>query len=236
MTDALAHYRFADAARTLYDFAWNEFCSFYVEMTKARFHVDESLRDSNSGLRHGESSIGETRPRDRQTAQRVLAHALDVLMRLLHPMMPFLTEEVWQLLGGVAPERGLASRAVPAPAARHKGFPACHSRKCLRRRVARMCQRAFGRHDRRAIRGFSGGARRRARSAAAAERPLQGRTYLHRAMRCGDRETARTDAALFRPNGARKRDPHRTDGRAAGRGGQLSTELAGKDRLTSMWM
>ena len=68
VTDALEHYRYADAARTLYDFAWNEFCSFYVEMTKARFAVAEQ----------------------RQTAQRVLAHALDVLMRLLHPMMPFL--------------------------------------------------------------------------------------------------------------------------------------------------
>ncbi|MFO0789968.1 MAG: class I tRNA ligase family protein [Pirellulales bacterium] len=81
----LESYRYADAARTLYDFAWNEFCSFYVEMTKARFAV----------------------PEQRATAQRVLAHALDVLMRLLHPMMPFLTEEVWQLLGQVAQSRGL---------------------------------------------------------------------------------------------------------------------------------
>ncbi|MEX0610494.1 MAG: class I tRNA ligase family protein, partial [Pirellulales bacterium] len=86
VTDSLERYRYADAARTLYDFAWNEFCSFYVEMTKARFAV----------------------PEQRQTAQQVLAHALDVLMRLLHPMMPFLTEEVWQLLAQVAPERGLA--------------------------------------------------------------------------------------------------------------------------------
>jgi valyl-tRNA synthetase len=91
-TDALEHYRFADAARTLYDFAWNEFCSFYVEMTKARFAV----------------------PEQRETAQRVLAHALDVLMRLLHPMMPFLTEEVWQLLGQIAPDRGLAAAAKTA--------------------------------------------------------------------------------------------------------------------------
>jgi valyl-tRNA synthetase len=50
----------------------------------------------------------------RQTAQRVLAHALDVLMRLLHPMMPFLTEEVWQLLGQVAPNRGLSTAAKAA--------------------------------------------------------------------------------------------------------------------------
>jgi valyl-tRNA synthetase len=101
VTDALESYRYADAARTLYDFAWNEFCSFYVEMSKARFGtVAESLRDSNSRL-------GETRLQERHIAQRVLAHALDVLLRLLHPMTPFLTEEVWQLLAQVAPERGL---------------------------------------------------------------------------------------------------------------------------------
>jgi len=92
VTDALERYRYADAARTLYDFAWNEFCSFYVEMTKARFGVADK----------------------RPTAQRVLAHALDVLMRLLHPMMPFLTEEVWQLLGKVAPERGLVRSQAAA--------------------------------------------------------------------------------------------------------------------------
>jgi valyl-tRNA synthetase len=92
VTDALENFRYADAARVLYDFAWNEFCSFYVEMTKARFAVLEQ----------------------RKTAQRVLAHALDVLMRLLHPTMPFLTEDVWQLLAKVAPHRGIDK---PQPAA-----------------------------------------------------------------------------------------------------------------------
>lgn len=84
VTEALEAYRYADAARVLYDFAWNEFCSFYVEMTKARFAEEGS----------------------KQIAQRVLANGLDTLLRLLHPMMPFLTEEVWQLLAGVAPQRG----------------------------------------------------------------------------------------------------------------------------------
>lgn len=92
VTDALNHYRYADAARTLYDFAWNEFCSFYVEMTKARFAVEDQ----------------------KYTAQAVLAHALDVLMRLLHPMMPFLTEEVWQLLGQAVPRRGLPNATSAA--------------------------------------------------------------------------------------------------------------------------
>jgi valyl-tRNA synthetase len=97
VTDALEHYRYADAARVLYDFAWNEFCSFYVEMTKARFAV----------------------PEQRYTAQHVLAHALDVLLRLLHPMMPFLTEEVWQLLAKVAPARGIT------PVGTGASIPAC---------------------------------------------------------------------------------------------------------------
>ncbi|MHB8897385.1 MAG: class I tRNA ligase family protein [Thermoguttaceae bacterium] len=85
VTDALAAYRYADAARTLYEFAWDEFCSFFVEMVKAR------LQDLDS----------------RAVAQRVLAHTLDTLLRLLHPMIPFLTEEVWQMLGKVASRRGM---------------------------------------------------------------------------------------------------------------------------------
>jgi len=87
VTTALTEFRYADAARELYSFAWDDFCSFYVEMIKARFAV----------------------PEQRAVAQRVLADALDTLLRLLHPMIPFLTEEVWQLLGSVANTRGLAS-------------------------------------------------------------------------------------------------------------------------------
>jgi valyl-tRNA synthetase len=85
VSDALETYHYSDAARTLYDFAWDEFCSFFVEMLKNRLQDDER----------------------RAVAQRVLAHTLDTLLRLLHPIMPFITEEVWQLLGRAAPERGL---------------------------------------------------------------------------------------------------------------------------------
>lgn len=85
VTESLEGYHFADAARALYDFAWDDFCSLYVEISKPRMQDDQ------------------TRP----IAQRVLAHALDTLLRLLHPMVPYITEEVWQLLGQVAPGRGL---------------------------------------------------------------------------------------------------------------------------------
>jgi valyl-tRNA synthetase len=90
VTDALEHYRYADAAKTLYDFAWDEYCSFYIEIAKPR------LADETS----------------RPTVQRVLAHALDTLLRLLHPMMPFLTEEIWQQLNKIAPQRGINGEAA----------------------------------------------------------------------------------------------------------------------------
>ena len=101
VTDALEEYRFADAARVLYDFAWDEFCSFYVEMVKNRLQ-DES---------------------DRVVAQRVLAHTLDTLLRLLHPMIPFLTEDVWQRLGEFAPERGIDSTEPAAESIMRAAWP-----------------------------------------------------------------------------------------------------------------
>jgi valyl-tRNA synthetase len=90
VTSALDQYKFADAARVLYDFAWDEFCSFYLEMSKSRLQ-DES---------------------NRPTAQRILAHTLDVILRLLHPMSPFITEDIWQRLNTAAPQRGLAKTTV----------------------------------------------------------------------------------------------------------------------------
>ncbi len=80
-TASLEEFKYADAARLLYDFVWDEFCSFYLEMSKSR------LQD----------------PATRAVAQRILAHTLDTIMRLLHPMAPFITEDVWQRLNAVAP-------------------------------------------------------------------------------------------------------------------------------------
>ena len=90
MTSALERFEYAEAARTLYGFAWDEFCSFYLEITKTR------LAD----------------PARRPVTQRVLAHTLDTLLRLLHPLTPFLTEEIWQSLKHFAPQRGLVPTDV----------------------------------------------------------------------------------------------------------------------------
>jgi valyl-tRNA synthetase len=91
VTRQLEAYHYADAARTLYGFAWDDFCSFYIEIAKSQLSDDAK----------------------RPVAQRVLAHVLDSLLRLLHPMIPFITEEIWSMLGKVAPARGLSD---PQPA------------------------------------------------------------------------------------------------------------------------
>ncbi len=85
VTDAIEHYHFAEAARVLYDFAWDEFCSFYIEIAKPRL--------SDDGLR--------------ATTQSVMVHGLDQLLRLLHPSMPFVTESIWGFLNEAASERGI---------------------------------------------------------------------------------------------------------------------------------
>ncbi len=84
VTDLLDRYLYAEATREMYDFAWDEFCSFYVEMLKDRF------------------ADADARPH----AQRMMAYTLDCLLRLLHPVMPFVTEEIWQNLAKLCPERG----------------------------------------------------------------------------------------------------------------------------------
>ncbi len=85
VTSDLEQFQFAEAARRLRDFTWGDFCDWYVEFIKGR------LRD----------------PDARPLTQRVLAALLDQLCRLLHPMMPFVTEQVWQGLRALAPSRGL---------------------------------------------------------------------------------------------------------------------------------
>lgn len=71
-------FEFGEAGRTLYHFIWDDYCDWYIEMTK------ESLQ-------------GEQRSK---TTQSILIYVLDQFLRLLHPIMPFVTEEIWQQLAG----------------------------------------------------------------------------------------------------------------------------------------
>jgi len=76
--DALEAYRFDEAAGTVYRFIWGDLCDWYIELAKESLYGDDPAR--------------------KRGAQVVLAHALETSLRLLHPMMPFVTEELWQTL------------------------------------------------------------------------------------------------------------------------------------------
>jgi valyl-tRNA synthetase len=74
---ALENFRFNDAALTVYKFIWNEYCDWYIEFTKSRLVADGP---------------------EKNAAQNVLVHVLEAALKLLHPFMPFITEEIWQKL------------------------------------------------------------------------------------------------------------------------------------------
>jgi valyl-tRNA synthetase len=75
---ALEGFRFNDAAGTVYAFVWHELCDWYIELAKEALYGDDADK--------------------KQGAQAVLTHALETSLRLLHPMMPFITEELWHVL------------------------------------------------------------------------------------------------------------------------------------------
>jgi valyl-tRNA synthetase len=75
---ALEDYRFDIAAQTVYEFTWNQFCDWYLELTKPVLNNDASTEAEKRGTRH------------------TLINVLESLLRLLHPLMPFITDTIWQ--------------------------------------------------------------------------------------------------------------------------------------------
>lgn len=92
-----ANYRFDLLAQSLYEFAWNEFCDWFVELAKPALNGDDAAAADST--------------------RRTLLHVLESLLRLLHPLTPFVTEELWQQ---VAPRLGIGSDTIslqPYPSA-----------------------------------------------------------------------------------------------------------------------
>ncbi len=84
----LEAYEFKPFADRLYDFIWRDFCDWYIEAIKPTV-------------------------RENAAQKRVLATVLDVMLRLLHPLMPYITEQLWEHLNQVAPQRGVAGAQTP---------------------------------------------------------------------------------------------------------------------------
>ena len=76
VTENLEKYELGVAVQKVYDFIWDTYCDWYIELTKARLYSEDADR--------------------KQTAIQVLVYVLDQVLRLLHPFMPFITEEIWQ--------------------------------------------------------------------------------------------------------------------------------------------
>jgi len=93
--EALTEYRYNEAAMGLYQFTWSEFCDWYLELSKRDLYGKDASR--------------------KQTAQFVLWYVLEQLLRLLHPFMPFITEEIWQALPGAKAEPSIMLAAYPEP-------------------------------------------------------------------------------------------------------------------------
>ncbi|MDN5927822.1 MAG: valine--tRNA ligase [Hyphomicrobiales bacterium] len=95
ITDAIASYRFNDAAAAAYRFVWNNFCDWYLELLKPVFMGDDEAAKAES--------------------QAVAAFALDEIYKLLHPFMPFMTEELWAETGNGERQSLLCHAAWPVP-------------------------------------------------------------------------------------------------------------------------
>ena len=89
--EAVAGYRFDQMAQALHAFAWDEYCAWYLELAKVTLNSDTADADQKRGTR------------------RTLVQVLEALLRLLHPLMPFLTEEIW---GRVAPLAGVTGETI----------------------------------------------------------------------------------------------------------------------------
>ena len=96
--DALDQFRFDQASHAAYEFIWNEYCDWYLELSKPVLYGDEYSDAEKRGTR------------------RTLVRVLESILRMAHPFMPFITEEIWQRIAPLAGVKGNTIMLAPFPA------------------------------------------------------------------------------------------------------------------------
>jgi valyl-tRNA synthetase len=112
VTGLMEEFQFGEAEQQIYDFIWSKFCDWYIEIAKIRLRPHPALSMAGEGF-------GEVSPLP------FLANTLEKSLRLLHPFMPFVTEELWQSLKQRLPDKGQMPASImiaPYPFADDKGF------------------------------------------------------------------------------------------------------------------
>ncbi|MCC4286406.1 valine--tRNA ligase [Vreelandella aquamarina] len=100
VTKAMDEYRFDHASQALYEFVWNEYCDWYLELSKPVLWEDDIQGSTNAaGDRTSEAAALVKRKRG---TRRTLVRVLETILRLAHPMMPYISEEIWQRVAPLA--------------------------------------------------------------------------------------------------------------------------------------